>query len=349
MKKSLVISTIATVLVVVVALTTATFAWFSAQSVTQLSSDFTVGATSGTIQLSRWLPGEEATAGNYEGPLSEEWTLGDNSAAAYEFTYTTDGEVDGDAATVYPATGYNPLAPMDELDRLTFAPNSGTTINKDGLPGVNFTTATVAGSTTTYGSTSLHAVAVRFQLTASQFAQTDATVMVTISVPSDAPTPSDYNAAANARVYLAGAPLNGDKTALATSATNQGFVVATDYSYVTDTDLNTTEDVTFTNSSTTAAKSAATVQSSDVTYDAAVTDNDVIAKIESGRISQYATTFGAASQSAAAAANFRVTAGIRYDCVLYIWLDGVACDDASSLGRFTVDIQFDGTEVVVGP
>ncbi len=51
MKKSLVISTIATVLVVVVALTTATFAWFTTSGVAETSSNFVVAQSGGNVDL----------------------------------------------------------------------------------------------------------------------------------------------------------------------------------------------------------------------------------------------------------------------------------------------------------
>ena len=54
MKKSLVITTIATILVIVVALTTATFAWFSSGDESNVTSSFTAQADNAAFSFSKW-------------------------------------------------------------------------------------------------------------------------------------------------------------------------------------------------------------------------------------------------------------------------------------------------------
>lgn len=340
MKKSLVISTIATVLVVVVALTTATFAWFSTTSQTSIESSFTIGATNSPVTLARWLPGEGSVSGAYEGPLSVEWALGTAEGANYEFAYVTGSEGIVQTPNGYPADSYMPSAPIAEINPANFTENSGGTVDKDGLPGTEFVTGSTTGGTTTINANNVRPVAVRFQLSASQFASTAVSVSVTISVPADAAT-ADYTAAKNARVYLAGR-IQNDGTA---DPNNQEFTVATDYNYVSNKTQYATTSVAFTNTqdaSYTGATAEAMYDSKNNTDGIflSTTATEVIAKIDPSKIDQYA----GGSTSAAASAVFKTTAGTFYDCVLYIWLDGTSAVDSSARGAFEVDVQFGGID-----
>ena len=139
MKKSLVISTIATVLVVVVALTTATFAWFSTNSISETTSEFQVASTDNAITIQRWLPADSGVSGAYENPLTATWTIGDGSAPNYEYLLTGTASVKGEGATA--SSAYSLLAPTAKLG-MTY--NTGST--KYGLPGVYFFSATQNGS-----------------------------------------------------------------------------------------------------------------------------------------------------------------------------------------------------------
>ena len=342
MKKSLVISTIATVLVVVVALTTATFAWFSTSSETSVQSSFTIGGTSSPVTIARWLPGEGGTAGAYEGPLFTEWNLGTADSADYEFVYATGNEgivqVDGE----YPADSYMPSAPIAEINPTYFAPNSGGTDNKDGLPGTEFVTGKTTDGATTINTNTVRPVAVRFQLSAASFASTAVTASVTISVPEEGATTADYEAAKNARVYLAGRIQNSG----APSATNQNFTIATNYNYVSNRDVYATQPVGFTKT----ANAAFTGSTAEALYDEVDnpdgiylndTATEVIAVVDPSGIDQY----GGGSTSAAGNLVFCTTAGTFYDCVLYIWLDGTTADDSAGRGAFSVSVQFGGVDV----
>ena len=339
MKKSLVISTIATVLVVVVALTTATFAWFSTTSQTSIESSFTIGATNSPVTLARWLPGAGNASGAYEGPLSVEWALGTAEGANYEFAYVTGSEGIVQTPNGYPADSYMPSAPIAEINPANFTENSGGTVDKDGLPGTEFVTGSTTGGTTTINANNVRPVAVRFQLSASQFASTAVSVSVTISVPADAAT-ADYTAAKNARVYLAGRIQNNGTAA----PDNQTFTVATNYNYVSNKTQYATTAVEFTNT-TGAANTGATAEAmySETNTDGiylSTTETTVTAKIDPSKIDQYA----GGSTSAAASAVFKTTAGTFYDCVLYIWLDGTSAVDSSARGAFEVDVQFGGID-----
>ena len=338
MKKSLVISTIATVLVVVVALTTATFAWFSTTSQTSIESSFTIGATNSPVTLARWLPGAGAATGAYEGPLSVEWALGTADSTNYEFDYVEGSEGVVQTPGGYPADSYMPSAPLAAINPTTFVSESELA-DKDGLPGTEFVTGSTTGGVTTINANNVRPVAVRFQLSASQFASTAVSVSVTIRVPDD-PATADYTAAKNARVYLAGRIQNNGTA----DADNQAFAIATNYNYVSNKTQYATTPVEFTNTPD-AAYTGATAEAmySDTNEDGiflSTTATEVIAKIDPSQIDQYA----GGSTSAAASAVFKTTAGTFYDCVLYIWLDGTSAVDSSARGAFEVDVQFGGID-----
>ena len=328
MKKSLVITTIATVLVIVVALTTATFAWFSTSSTTQTTSNFTVSSTSAAITIARWKPGTGATNGAYEGPLTSAWVLGDNSAADYEYAYVDGGAVKGEGAT--PSTSYSLLAPTAEISATAY---DTSTDNKRGLPSTLFATATSDNGTVTLGSTSLHPVAVRFRLSASQYQATKVVASIRISVPDSGATSADYEAANAARVVLMG--VTGDPT-----TNHQDFTIATNYNHITSTSSYATALKTFTAAGDTAVNSGTTVVGEEA-LTVNETETAIVGVIDPELITQY----GSPSQSAAATIAFKAEAGVFYDCVLYIWVDGVAADDSAALGSFTVAVNFSGTEI----
>ena len=123
MKKSLVISTIATVPVVVVALTTATFAWFTTSQESKVSGDFQISSAGGAFRL---FPFDvtDATAGTGTFSLNavSDFDLGEAvgsrtyNAAAMGAAVTLDG--DGALET------FNPSMPLGVV---MWAENEGTT------------------------------------------------------------------------------------------------------------------------------------------------------------------------------------------------------------------------------
>ena len=328
MKKSLVISTIATVLVVVVALTTATFAWFSTSSVSKTTSEFQVASTDNAITIHRWLPADSGNNGAYEDPLTAPWTIGDGSAPNYEYVLTGSASVKGEGATA--SSAYSLLAPMAKLDATTF--NGATT--KYGLPGVYFFSATQDGSAIKGLEKELRPVAVRFAISANAFAKTKAVASVTVSVNTDA-APADFNAAQNARVYLECVPQDG------ASQDSQAIKVATTYKYVTDPEnayADQGEDVitsTAGGAVESGARSAQTAQTTKLVLD--TTNTSLVANVNTSVIKGEVTT-------SATSVVFSMEQGAMYDCVLYIWIDGLTANDTAASGAFSVAVEFSGVD-----
>ena len=329
MKKSLVISTIATVLVVVVALTTATFAWFSTNSVSETTSEFQVASTDNAITIQRWLPADSGVSGAYENPLTAPWTIGDGSAPNYEYALTGTASVKGDGATA--ATAYSLLAPTAKLNTTTV--NTATT--KYGLPGVYFFSATQNGSEITDLQQQLRPVAVRFAISANSFAKTKAVASVTVSVNADGAAPADFNAAQNARVYLECMPQDGATT------DSQAIKVATTYKYVADPENAYTTQVEDTITSTaggaveSGAESAQTAEGTTLVLD--TTNSSLVANVDTSIIKGEVTT-------SATSVVFSMEQGAMYDCVLYIWIDGLTANDTAASGAFSVAVEFSGVD-----
>ena len=330
MKKSLVISTIATVLVVVVALTTATFAWFSTNSISETTSEFQVASTDNAITIQRWLPADNTNSGAYENPLTAPWTIGDGSAPNYEYVLTGTASVKGESATA--SSAYSLLAPTAKLDATNFNTASG----KYGLPGVYFFSATQNGSEITDLQQNLRPVAVRFAISANSFAKTKAVASVTVSVNADGATPADFNAAQNARVYLECVPQDGAST------DSQAIKVATTYKYVADpanayTTTQGEDKITSTAGGAveSGAKSAQTAEGTKLVLD--TTNSSLVANVDTSIIKGEVTT-------SATSVVFSMEQGAMYDCVLYIWIDGLTANDTAASGAFSVAVEFSGVD-----
>ena len=333
MKKSLVISTIATVLVVVVALTTATFAWFSTNSVSKTTSEFQVASTDNAITIHRWLPADDGATGAYENPLTATWTIGDGSAPNYEYVLTGSASVKGDDATA--SSAYSLLAPTAKLG-MTY--NTATT--KYGLPGVYFFSATQDGSNITGLQKNLRPVAVRFAISANSFAKTKAVASVTVSVNADGATPADFNAAQNARVYLECVPQDG------ATQDSQAIKVATTYKYVADPETAYTTQVEDEIISTeggaveSGAESAQIAEGTTLVLD--TTNSSLVANVDTSVIKGEVTT-------SATSVVFSMEQGAMYDCVLYIWIDGLTANDTAASGAFSVAVEFSGVDAAPAP
>ena len=338
MKKSLVISTIATVLVVVVALTTATFAWFSSAATTQVTSSFTVAPTNNAVTITAWQPGAGNTPGSYVMPQGV-WTIA-TGESEYEFDYTNSVNAEA-VADATPQTSYLLMAPTAALDGTTYIPNTGSDNDYDGLPGINYLTASGADGEAAIDNANVRPVAVRFALTASQYATTDVKVKVTIGVPQDA-TGTAHTAASNARVYL-----QGIRNGAAADANNQNFLIATDYSWVAPDNANTETPVSFTATASSGAVATNTgAGHDDITLTTAYDQNqtDLTGSLNPRQINNVANIDRVATEI-----SFRVQRGTQYDCVLYIWVDGTTANDAAASGQFEVLVNFSGSEVKVGP
>ena len=333
MKKSLVISTIATVLVVVVALTTATFAWFSTNSISETTSEFQVASTDNAITIQRWLPADSGNNGAYENPLTATWTIGDGSAPNYEYVLTGTASVKGESATA--SSAYSLLAPTAKLD----ATNFNTASEKYGLPGVSFFSATQNGSEITDLQQNLRPVAVRFAISANSFAKTKAVASVTVSVNADA-APADFNAAQNARVYLECVPTDG------ASKDSQAIKVATTYKYVANPETAYTTQVEDKITSTeggaveSGVESAQTAEGTTLVLN--TTSSSLVANVDTSVIKGEVMT-------SATSVVFSMEQGAMYDCVLYIWIDGLTANDTAASGAFSVAVEFSGVDATPAP
>lgn len=314
MKKSLVITTIATVLVIVVALTTATFAWFSTSSAANIENTFAVAASGSGADIYRW----SRAANNYEGVATTTWELGSYNT---DFEWTSPGNaITGTAGNV---TGYNPLMPQAILSDAV----DGTT----GLPNINFVyasnqqnTANNPASIASDADSKLHPIAVRFLLVPT-YDSTTVTITATVEID-DATVRANIDAAKAFRFAIIGTPSSP------ASATNQEFTFATNYKYLTngftfDTEAdpdNTIDTSDYSDSGyvSTAAGAAATATS-------------IVS------VANY-STMSSTTTELAQTISFQATSASQYDCVMYIWFDGSVVTNSTSNGSVSFTLGFKG-------
>lgn len=307
MKKSLVISTIATVLVVVVALTTATFAWFTASSVSQATAEFTVSTAGGSIQITPWDKTQNSyAAAPYSGGTAMPLGGYDQS---YEFSLAASNGATEDEST-NALNGYKPLVPKEELtNEITDASVTG----EQGLPGINFINAQQNGSQINVINTDARPVVARFRLdTISD--TVNAQIRVTLEVPANAPTTS-YTAANNFKFVLFG-------VSAAPGANAQSFTFGTNYSYVTkqdDAEISATGNVA--------------PKYQDVTFTETLTGSAIEDAAEFG-------TINSGNRTRTVTLDFKMTAGVAVDCYLYVWLDGRYATNTSSDGKVNFTLNF---------
>lgn len=309
MKKSLVISTIATVLVVVVALTTATFAWFTARSVSQATAEFTVSTAGGAIQITPW----DKTQGSYAAAPYSGGTampLGGYDQS-YEFSLGVSNGATNDAST-NALNGYKPLVPKKEL---TTAVTNASDISaaEVGLPGIAFINAQQQGSAIKVINTDARPVVARFRLDTIKDT-VNAQIVVTLAVPDGAPTTS-YTAANNFKFVLFG-------VSAAPGANAQSFTFGTNYSYVTrsdDTEISDAGEVT---------PKYVPVKFTETLTGSAIEDAAEFGTIASGNASKSVTL------------DFKMTAGVAVECYLYVWLDGQNATNTSSAGEVNFTLNF---------
>ena len=321
MKKSLVISTIATVLVVVVALTTATFAWFTTSGVAETSSKFIVAQSGGNVDLYTWnktLPTpsfnaapiatrEEMALGLYTGTY--EWDAS-HASGAYDPGTSTNAQTD-----------YRPLMPVQVIDS-TVTGNSET--GNVGLPDIDFIAAEAkTGGKIDVTNVGVKPVVARFQLQTGN-ASTTATMTLSLEIPNPA-TPNDLKAAENVRIVILGTSANP-------SATAQSFQFGTDYNYITNAPAtDDADDKTFT-TPIYETKEFITTGS-----EAAKTATEIIQKMSFAAIS---TDDLSVDQTI----SFQMTGGVPVDCVMYLWLEGDSTDIGSSRGEFTFELVVSGVD-----
>ena len=307
MKKSLVISTIATVLVVVVALTTATFAWFTAGSVSQATAEFTISTAGGAIQITPWDKTQNGyAAAPYSGGTAMPLGGYDQS---YEFSLAASNGATDDTST-NALNGYKPLVPKEEL---TDAVTDASVVGEQGLPGINFINAQQQGSQINVINTDARPVVARFRLDTIKDT-VNAQIRVTLAVPADAPTTS-YTAANNFKFVLFGVSAAPGENA-------QSFTFGTNYSYVTkqdDAEISAAESVT--------------PKYHEVKFTETLTGSE----IENAAVFE---TIDGNNRTKDVTLDFKMTAGVAVECYLYVWLDGENATNTSSAGEVNFTLNF---------
>ena len=321
MKKSLVISTIATVLVVVVALTTATFAWFTTSGVAETSSKFIVAQSGGNVDLYTWnktLPTpafnaapiatrEEMALGLYTGTY--EWDAA-HASGAFDPGQNTNAQTD-----------YRPLMPVKVIDS-TVTDNTET--NNVGLPDIDFIAAEAkTGGKIDVTNVGVKPVVARFQLQTGN-ASTTATLTLSLEIPNP-PTPNDLNAVKNVRIVILGTSANP-------SATAQSFQFGTDYHYITNAPATADADDDAFITPIYETKNFITTDSGVVATATEIIQKMSFASISTDRLSVDQTI------------SFQMTGGVPVDCVMYLWLEGDSTDTGSSRGEFTFELVVSGVD-----
>ena len=315
MKKSLVISTIATVLVVVVALTTATFAWFSSTDTAQSVASFEVSDSGGKFRI---FPYEltDASAAGATGAFSSSMTASlDLIDGIGSTTYNTDAL--GGTVTVGDATTINPTAPK--------APLTFKTDDSDaGLPNVQFISAQTAteGKINVTNAASMPIVS-RFIVNTAEDA---ITLNITARLQQPEAQRADMFAAQNFKFLLIGWSAEDN-------ATTQSFVFGTDYSYVTgpssapiESTGNVVPTYTPVDISEYYASGAGTIGKT----------NTVLTDATFPSI----TTTSLASGVEAKSGDIQMAAGVDVYCTLYVWFDGKEMGDSASSSNLTFTLDF---------
>ena len=329
MKKSLVISTIATVLVVVVALTTATFAWFSASGDTTISSSFTISSAGGGLYVYTWDTAQDDYSAD---PLISP----DGGSAIDLGTYTQPFEWSAANAGQAFATGdatesYRPLMPLYEIggvydsEAASGVPQVAGSGESVGLANIPFVYAeTAQNNKVTIKSVTARPVTARFQLQAG-YASTNAKIEIEINT--DENQNRNINTIRNIKYVLIGQAGNATGT-----VNNQNFVLATNYNAIHGVSSDnigqavtpdyTTTQVTFTEAS-------------------GDTETEVVAV---GNPSSY--IFGTAYTDSV---SFKMTDSQPVDCVLYMWLDGQNVRENAGRGSFTFTLRLSGEDANPAP
>lgn len=331
MKKSLVITTIATVLVIVVALTTATFAWFSASSNNEVTSSFTAQTSNAVFTFYPW------SSGNNQ----YDYANGSSSLDLTQFTTLDTNKGHGGFITI---ENMKPYVPFETINAGTPVVMTG---NWAGLPGEEFYTAqdtngqlTDAYKTPTNSdaadvsaqiANAGFANVARFELVNGKSVAKNVDISVTITGKGNSP---DVAVAEEMRVILIGVP-SGDNDGA------KPFIVGTEYvsggdpavwsdsfaegSYVSN---NTNSYSTF----TTGGGYANLITPASMNRD----PNGTLTYSFPYKIAD--STFSGIS----------IKAGESYDVYLYIWLDGSEITDGGAGGAVDLKINFLDSTVLGG-
>ena len=328
MKKSLVITTIATVLVIVVALTTATFAWFSASSNNEVTSNFTAQTSNAVFTFYPW------SSGNNQ----YDYANGSSSLDLTQFTTLDTNSGHGGFITI---ENMKPYVPFETINADTPVVMTG---NWAGLPGEAFYTAqdtngqlTDAYKTPTDSDTptddSLTVAAqmsnsglaniARFELVNGKNVAKNVDISVTITGKGNSP---DVAVAEEMRVILIGVP----------SADNTGakkFIVGTEY--VSGGDPADWSD------SFTEGSYVSNTTTSYSTFTQGGGYANLITPKSMNRDPNGTLTYSFPYKIAASTfSGISIAAGESYDIYLYIWLDGSEITDGGAGGAVDLKINF---------
>lgn len=328
-------TTIATVLVVVVALTTATFAWFSASTTAKVDSTFTAGSTSSEFSFYQWEAGNE--------------TFSVTSASIINFGDSPAGSVAVDAKGKYTAPAENGSFAFWNMDSIMpMVPQ--TLINGNvsdvagtlkGMPSDEFYTATSNDTGKTLGGIDeVQANAARFKLM-NNTSNGKLKVSVTIKAGDgkDNATALETLLIKSMRFLVVGTPEDGDAPS---------FVFGTQYKYdLFNTVSDSPVEFDFTNKTFGTAFNGGTKYGTiadPVEYRNA-TDTDYGSfgiKSLVAPVTELADSISATySMSQEQQSSFVLPQGESYDIVLYVWLDGTTASDNMQLQGITFNLTFE--------
>lgn len=328
MKKSLAITTIATILVIVVALTTATFAWFSSSNETKVSGDFTAQASNSVFTFYPFMSNTGANESyDYK-----------NGSSLLDLGLATDvSDVEGKFGVFNVETmgAYMPAELIDATNPVSLPKGD----NWSGLPGAKFYTATQEGSqliNAYYSATKYSEYAdggmpnvARFELYNSKASAHKLKITVKITGKGN---PSDLAYANALRFVMIGKPYKENN--------GKAFIVGTPYKYggiPRGTDLSTTH--TFTPEAYKEVKEADYADFASTGY---VNFNNYELK-NLGVDTQGTITYEFNADYADA--DLKVDANKSYEVYLYVWLDGELADEGLGGGKLAFSINFEGEAI----
>ncbi len=320
MKKSLVITTIATVLVIVVALTTATFAWFSTSDSTTASGNFTVSTGGGDFRIYTY----STTSGQYT--VDPVYML-DITSYGGEYNFAQ-GAMGGTLTD----TKINPTMPIGQLDGILANTQGG------GLSAVNFMAGNQLPSSVNVTSITSKPVYAKFLLDTSL---ADTQLDITVKLSNSSPTRNMINAINNLNFMLVG------KSAEDTADT-KSFVFGTTYSYYDDGAYDTA-DTTLAVGQINQTEYDAEVASESVANYATrvlsgvtnVVTKDIKTDLEGISLATFQTgNAGTQNSISFKSGAIDMELGTEIECVLFVWFDGNVMTESASDGNFTFEISF---------
>lgn len=322
-------TTIATVLVVVVALTTATFAWFSAADTATASSEFTAQAISSKYSFFKWSSGA-----NSPEVITGDWSVAatsvinfaseDGSLAIDPKNQETAPTDEGGNFAYWNTEEIKPMMPTSQI--LDASTDSGRFDETSGIPVSAFKTAVSNDNGATLEQVGdIQANRARFKIRSNN---TNSNFQIKVEFST---TDSQDSRAAqmlkSMRFLVVGKAL--DKETIGTSDNGYAnFVFGTQYSYVENP----------TNKAAPSYKAA----SYEGTQVLLIENKESIETIASNQKITYTmnTTTLAARDVENASATFTLPNTASYEIVIYVWFDGQSANEASALKAISMNIEF---------